>query len=92
MRTNLLTCLFGCLGFVVGFVLCFLLFVPAASERTMTTFAPMASERAVPTGVPVQERPDLVTIVNPTFPPQIMGTFDPLQKVAEQMEAPRANR
>jgi hypothetical protein len=73
MRAYLLTGLSACLGFVIGFTLCCVLFVPATNQPSLLG------------STPTQKKPHLFTIVHPTFPPQIVGTFDPLQKVAEEM-------
>jgi hypothetical protein len=86
MKSNLQTFMFGCLGVIVGFLLCRLWFVPAVSEQSAP--AVLSVPFSSPSVITTQSQECM--IVNPTFPPQVIGTWDPL-KVAEE-EYARTNK
>ena len=69
----------------MGFALRDAFFVPSVSLEQVPTFRQSASQGQVPTSVPAQEERYVTTIVNPTFPPQVKGEWDPLKIAAEEM-------
>jgi hypothetical protein len=85
MKAYLLPLLFGCLGVIMGFALRDAFLVPSVSLEQVPAFLQSASQGQVPTSVPAQEERYAVTIVNPTFPPQVKGEWDPLKIAAEEM-------
>lgn len=98
MKSNALTFIFGCLGVFVGFFVCLMWFSPAkpesatpiTPERLSMTEAPGALSRVSMTNINPTIYPSLNTnqtgsgnIVSPTYPPQVIGTWDPLKMAAE---------
>ncbi len=80
MRANLMAMLFGCLGLVTGFALCRAFFVSPANQGQATNVVPAQDSCA-----PAREQRPVCMIVNPTFPPQVMGVWDPLKFAAEEI-------
>jgi hypothetical protein len=73
MKANLLTMLFACLGFVLGFAFCRAFLIPVSSQGQALRSPPAEEKRPV------------CTLVNPTFPPKVIGVHDPLKTVAEEI-------
>ena len=85
VKANLLPLLFGCLGVIMGFALRDAFFAPSVSLEQVPTFLESANQGQVPAPVPAQEERYVTTIVNPTFPLQVKGEWDPLKIAAEEM-------
>ena len=79
VKANLLPLLFGCLGVIMGFALRDAFFAPSVSLEQVPTFLQSANQGQVPAPVPAQEERYVTTIVNPTFPLQVKGEWDPLK-------------
>jgi len=87
--------------FILGFVVCRVFFVTSVSLEQLSTIVPLASleklpamfpsvSRAlVPVSDPASREEYRCTIVNPTFPPQVMGVWEPLKVAAGEMSHPK---
>jgi hypothetical protein len=90
LKANLLPLVFGCAGFILGFLICRAFFVPSASLEQLPAMLPSVSRALVPVSDPAPREEYRCTIVNPTFPPQVMGVWEPLKVAAEEMFHPKA--
>ena len=88
-NANLTPSVFGCLGFVFGFILC-----RAVSPTELPTPAFLAEGGALPleqansgatASLSAPQERYFAQVINPTFPPSNMGTWDPLKGAAEQI-------
>jgi len=79
-KSNLLTLLFGGLCIVITFTLCHDFFDFPRNEAPAPAHNPA---QALPSP-PAQSEYE-VKVVNPTIPPQVIGTWDPLKVAAEEI-------
>jgi hypothetical protein len=90
LKAKLLPLVFGCAGFILGFLACRVFFVPSASLEQLPAMLPSVSRALVQVSDPTPREDYRCTIVNPTFPPQVMGVWELLKLAAEEMFHPKA--
>jgi hypothetical protein len=89
IKSNLLTLLFGCLCLVITFIPSHNFFdFPGNEEQSSIHNAvksPVHNPVIARTSPPMQSEFYEVEIVNPTIPPQVTGTWNPIKVAAEEI-------